>query len=136
MKVKKLLCAVMLSAMLVASLGATTVYAGSTISDSHNGISLGGSVRYASAPSGTVNGITATTTCGPANYLYAKAVVCYKVAGNKYTNSATNSSAGGGTSATATTNDVGVVYGGIGTHSVRVSGWEWNNKTTSIGENW
>jgi hypothetical protein len=133
---KKILATVLLSATMVSSLSATTVFAKSTEKGNLNGVACSGSIAYVKTPAGVPNGVKATTAFGPsAKTIKATAVVCYKSGNNKKYIIAKNSDCQGATSATASTNDVGNVYGGRGHHYIKFGAYSWE-EDTYIGTVW
>lgn len=136
-KTKKILMSALISAMLISSVGATSVSAASSTSGTLNGVSCSGSVYYVQNAGGVTDGVAATTSFGGGGTIKATAWVYYKVNGtSKDPKSSTTTSSGGGTLAIVRTNDLGTVYGGKGTHYVKFGDYIWSPVDTTIGVTW
>lgn len=132
---KKKILACLMSAIVVCQLMVSPVYATTSVKTRLAGISCSASVAYSRTPAGDCNGIIASTTFAASGTLKTTATVCYKSGTKKYTKTSSNSVISGASSATAYNNDVGNVYGGKGTHSVKFSGYTWET-STKIGTTW
>ena len=134
-KKKKVLAAALVSAMLIGSVGASSVYAASSDSGTINNVTCSASVVYTKNSAGTNNGATATTRYGAPASIKAKATVYYN---DRYGNLTSKSSGYavntiGGVSATASADGLGTVCGGKGEHYVGYGSYTWT-PTTTIGK--
>ncbi|MCI5855992.1 MAG: hypothetical protein MR016_01310 [Agathobacter sp.] len=123
----KRVMAIMLGCMVLVAGNSVTVKAVSQESGVLGTAAVQASVSISSSSA------TATTTCGRSATINVSATVYYHFGTGCYKTTASNSSSGGGTSATATKQLGGAdVIGGKGVHYVAFESYSWN-PTTTVG---
>lgn len=128
--VKMILATALLSATMVSSMGATPVFAATSVSETLNNVTCSGSIVYSRNSSGVANGVTAMTGYGASASISATAIAYYNYGGTtRHTNPVTRTNTAGGVSATASADGLGTIKGGTGTHTVSITNSSWTGNT-------
>lgn len=132
---RKKLMAMILSSTMALGCISVPVMAGDTQTGNIYGVECSGKVYFNYTAAGDCNGASATTTFSGGGELYAEVKLCYKLFINK-SSSASNTSSGGGVTATVTHDGLGKIYGAVGSHKVKSGSYTWEPLKTTIGETW